>query len=136
MDSFLRNMKNAQEPMDVSTKQERIAKPAKQSSKMSVTSLNHFLDEEWFMEVFKRLKKDKAVGGTINPCPTSENRHQNVFDLMDRARSGRDFRSTCQTVYIPRPTSSEKRPIVVLTFDEKIKVSGLGGVYPFIRRAL
>jgi RNA-directed DNA polymerase len=45
----------------VSTKQQRIAELAKNAPDMAM-DLSHHLDQEWFVEAFKRTRKDGAVG--------------------------------------------------------------------------
>jgi hypothetical protein len=48
--------------MTVSTKQQRIAELATQRPELSVTSLHHYLDVDWFREAYRRLRKDSAPG--------------------------------------------------------------------------
>ena len=62
MEPLLGNKRGASEPMSVSTKQQRIAKLAKQSPQMGFTSLNHYLDEEWMREAFRRIRKKSSPG--------------------------------------------------------------------------
>ena len=47
---------------DVSTKQERIAELAKQSSQMAFTSLAYLMDIDWLKEAYRRTRKDSAMG--------------------------------------------------------------------------
>ena len=54
--------KGAQKPMIVSTKQQQIAKLAKEKPKLVFTSLNHQLDIEWLYEAYRLTRKDGAVG--------------------------------------------------------------------------
>ena len=107
--------------MEVSTKQERIAELAKQTPPMSFTSLNHFLDEGWFMEAFKRLKKDRAAGVDHESVSDyGENLEENIHDLIDRAKSGSYFAPPVKRVYIPKANSGEKRPIGIPTTEDKL----------------
>ena len=46
----------------MSTKQERIAKLARENSEMAFTSLNHYLDVEWMEYAFECMRKDGTVG--------------------------------------------------------------------------
>ena len=48
--------------MIVSTKQQQIAKLAKEKPKLVFTSLNHQLDIEWLYEAYRLTRKDGAVG--------------------------------------------------------------------------
>jgi RNA-directed DNA polymerase len=47
-------MAGAPKPVDVSTKQERIAELARQSPEMGFTSLAYFIDIDWLTEAFHR----------------------------------------------------------------------------------
>ena len=49
-------------PASVSTKQERIAKLARENPAMAFTSLNHYLDVEWMEYAYECTRKDGAVG--------------------------------------------------------------------------
>jgi integrase len=49
-------------PVSVSTKQERIAKLARENPAMAFTSLNQYLDAEWLEYAFECTRKDGAVG--------------------------------------------------------------------------
>jgi hypothetical protein len=55
-------MAGASKPVDVSTKQQRIAKLAQQSPEMGFTSLAYFIDLDWLVEAFHRTRKDGSVG--------------------------------------------------------------------------
>ena len=46
-ESFLGNMTGTQKPESVSTKQERIAKLAREHPDRAFSSLNHYVDYEW-----------------------------------------------------------------------------------------
>ncbi|WP_332330079.1 hypothetical protein [Alteromonas macleodii] len=48
--------------MIVSTKQQQIAKLAKEKPKLVFTSLNHLLNIEWLYEAYRLTRKDGAVG--------------------------------------------------------------------------
>ncbi len=56
-------MAGASEPVDVSTKQQRIAELARRSPEMGFTSLGHFIDLDWLLTAFHRTRQDGAVGG-------------------------------------------------------------------------
>ena len=46
----------------VSTKQQRIAEPARRAPRMGLTTLAHHIDLEWLKEAYRRTRKDAAVG--------------------------------------------------------------------------
>jgi RNA-directed DNA polymerase len=56
------NMAGASEPVDVSTKRQRIAQLARQSPEMGFTSLAYFIDLDWMTGAFNRTRKGGAVG--------------------------------------------------------------------------
>lgn len=53
---------NASEFSLVSTKQQRIAKLAKQSPEMVFTSLAYHMDIKWLKEAYRRTKKNGSAG--------------------------------------------------------------------------
>ena len=55
-------MAGASKPVDVSTKQRRIARLARQSPEMAFTSLAYYIDIDWLLEAYARTRKDGAVG--------------------------------------------------------------------------
>lgn len=67
---------------NVSTKQRRIAELAK--------DLSHHMDLDWFIEAYRRTRKDGALGidGQIAQ-EYAENLEENLQSLLDRAKSGR-----------------------------------------------
>jgi len=56
------NMAGALKPVDVSTKQKRIAKLARQSPEMGFTSLAHLIDIDWLEQAYQKTRKDGAPG--------------------------------------------------------------------------
>ena len=77
-------------PASVSTKQERIAKLARENPSMAFTSLNHYLDVEWMEYAYECTRKDGAVG--VDGQTAEEyavNLRHNLTDLIDRLKSGR-----------------------------------------------
>src|SRR6185312_2756390 len=57
-------MAGASEPVDVSTKRQRIAELARQSPEMGFTSLAYFIDIDWMHEAFRRTRKAGAATET------------------------------------------------------------------------
>lgn len=104
----------------VSTKQERIAALAKQSPGMVFTSLAYHIDLEWLQEAYKRTKKNKAVGvDGITAKQYEENLEENLKDLLNRAKSGRNYAPPVKRVYIPKG-QNELRPIGIPTLEDKV----------------
>ena len=82
-------MAGASEPVDVSTKQQRIAELARQSPEMGFTSLAYFIDIDWLREAYRRTRKDGAVGvdGQSGEDYAAD-LEGNLQSLLERAKSG------------------------------------------------
>ena len=96
-------------PERVSTKQERIAKLARENPAMAFTSLNHYLDVEWMEYAYECTRKDGAVG--VDGQTAAEyavNLRHNLTDLIDRLKSGRYRAPPLLRHYIDK--SSRTRP--------------------------
>jgi len=109
-------------PEDVSTKQERIARLAKQSPQMGFTSLAYLMDVEWLREAYCRTRKDGAVGVDGQTAADYErNLEAKLRSLLDRAKSGRYFAPPVRRVHIPKAGSlTETRPIGIPTLEDKV----------------
>lgn len=96
----------------VSTKQHRIAELAKRSPELAFTSLSHLIDLEWLLEAFRRTRKDGAVGVDGQTAADYEaNLIPNLQSLLIRIHSGTYRAPPVRRVQIPKPGSSETRPI-------------------------
>ena len=49
-------------PDSVFTKRQQIVNRAKQIRTEGLRTLNHYIDQDWLMEAFRRTRKDGAVG--------------------------------------------------------------------------
>ncbi len=89
-------MAGAQKLDCVSTKQQRIAKLAKQSPQLGFTSLNHHLDLPWLAEAYNRTRKNGAPG-VDGQTADDYGLHlvANLTSLQDRAKSGTYLRPRC-----------------------------------------
>jgi len=107
---------------DVSTKQERIAELAKQSPQMAFTSLAYLMDIDWFMEAWRRTRKDGAVGvDGVTADEYEQDLEGNLQRLLDRAKSGTYHAPPVRRVHIPKGGSStETRPLGIPTLEDKI----------------
>lgn len=104
----------------VSTKQQRIAKLAKDAPDMAM-DLSHHLDQEWFVEAFRRTRKDGAVGvDGISGSEYGSSLDERIGDLIDRAKSGRYRAPPVKRVLIPKGDGKELRPIGVPSFEDKL----------------
>lgn len=105
----------------VSTKQHRIAELAKRSPELAFTSLSHLIDLEWLLEAFRRTRKDGAVGVDGQTAADYEaNLIPNLQSLLIRIHSGTYRAPPVRRVQIPKPGSSETRPIGIPSFEDKL----------------
>lgn len=112
---MLRNLNN------VSMKQHRIAELATRSPELAFTSLSHLIDEEWMLEAYRRTRKDGAVGvDGVTATDYEANLISNLRDLLDRIHSGTYRAPPVRRVQIPKPGSSETRPIGIPSFEDKL----------------
>lgn len=106
---------------DVSTKQGRIAKLAKEAPDMAM-NLSHHMDLNWFMEAYHRTRKDGAVGIDGQTAKDyEESLLDNLQHLLDQAKSGRYRAPAVRRVHIPKDAKKkETRPIGIPTFEDKV----------------
>ena len=109
-------------PDIVSTKQERIATLAKQSPKMSFTSLAYMMDLPWLLQAYHRTRKNGATGVDGQTWHEyGENLEANLQSLLDRAKSGRYRAPPVKRVHIPKAGSpTQTRPIGIPTLEDKV----------------
>ncbi len=114
-------MAGAQKLDCVSTKQQRIAKLAKQSPQLGFTSLNHHLDLPWLAEAYNRTRKNGAPG-VDGQTADDYGLHlvANLTLLQDRAKSGTYFAPPVRRVHIPKGTGPETRPLGIPTQEDKV----------------
>src|SRR5271167_651697 len=115
-------MAGASKPVDVSTKQRRIAKLAWQSPEMGLTSLAYYIDIDWLLEAFNRTRKDGAVGVDGQDGEDyAVNLRANLQSLLDRAKSGTYQAPPVRRVHIPKGGSTtETRPLGIPTLEDKV----------------
>jgi len=104
----------------VSTKQQRIAELAKNAPDMAM-DLSHHMDRAWFVEAFRRTRKDGAVGiDGISGSKYGASLDERIGDLIDRVKSGRYRAPPVRRVLIPKGDGKERRPIGVPSFEDKL----------------
>src|SRR5688572_14342014 len=105
---------------DISTKIERIAKLARQSPTMVLTTLAHHIDEKWLHEAYRRTRKDGARG--IDGQSGQEyaiGLEQRLQSLLTRAKTGRYRAPPVKRAHIPKG-NGETRPLGIPTFEDKV----------------
>jgi group II intron reverse transcriptase/maturase len=104
----------------ISTKQERIAKLAREAPKMAFTSLAHHIDIEWLREAYRRTRKNGAPGVDGQTAADYEKHlEENFQSLLERAKSGTYIAPPVRRVHIPKD-NGESRPIGIPAFEDKV----------------
>jgi group II intron reverse transcriptase/maturase len=108
-------------PINISTKQQRIAELARQMPDKAMTSLSYHMDLEWMTEAYRRTRKDGAVGVDGQSARDyEENLMENLGSLLDRAKSGDGYKAPpVRRVRIPKGDGTH-RPVGIPTFEDKI----------------
>ena len=113
-------MEGALKPETVLTKQKRIAELANRYKGKPLTSLNHYLDEEWLRYAYELTRKDGAVGvDGQTAAEYASNLQANLKSLLDRIKSGQYKAQPTRRVYVPKADGS-KRPLGIPAFEEKV----------------
>src|ERR1700677_5145413 len=115
-------MAGASKTVDVSTKQRRIAKLARQSPGMAFTSLAYYIDIDWLLEAYARTRKDGEVGVDGQDVEDyAATRMGTLQSRRDRAKSGTYQAPPVRRVHIPKGGSAtETRPLGIPTFEDKV----------------
>lgn len=106
---------------NILTKQQRIAKLAREAPNMAFKTLAHHIDIEWLQEAYRRTRKSGATGvDGQSAVEYAENLESNLQSLLDRAKSGTYRAPPVRRVHIPKGSGSETRPIGIPTFEDKV----------------
>ncbi len=106
----------------VYTKQQRIAKLAKQMPDAGFTSLAYYVDREWLKEAYRQTRKEGAVGvDDVMAAQYEGDLENNLSLLLERFKSGSYFAPPVKRAYIPKEVGGEPiRPIGIPTLEDKI----------------
>jgi group II intron reverse transcriptase/maturase len=114
------NTPGALTPESVSTKQQRIARLARQSPQTSFTTLAHTIDLEWLQTAYQQVRKDGAPGIDQETAASyAVDLQANLQSLLDRAKSGLYRAPPVRRVFIPKG-GGRLRPIGIPTFEDKV----------------
>ena len=114
-------MGETQDSQTVLTKLQRIAAQAKAAPDMAFTTLAHHIDVHWLRVAFEDTRKDGAPGvDGQTAVEYAANLEVNLRELLERAKSGTYRAPPVRRVYIPKGDGSQKRPIGIPTFEDKI----------------
>src|ERR1041384_4462245 len=113
-------MPGAQKPESVSTKQERIAKLARELPGLAFTSLNHYVDYEWVEYAYQCTRKDGARGVDGQSAEDyAKDLHGNLSRLIDRLKSGSYRAPPVKRHYIPKADGG-RRGLGIPSFEDKV----------------
>ncbi len=105
----------------VSTRLQQIAKLAREMPERALTTLAHHIDIELLHEAWKRTRKDGAPGVDGQTAREYEaNLRENLYSLLDRAKSGRYRAPAVRRVHIPKGKGKETRAIGIPTLEDKV----------------
>jgi RNA-directed DNA polymerase len=113
-------MNDTQRSENVCTKQRRIAEIARQRPQERLSALNHYLDVEWLMEAYRRVRKDSAPGvdgQTVSQY--GQDLESNLDSLLHRAKRGTYIAPPVKRIHIPKD-ERETRPIGMPTTEDKV----------------
>ena len=116
-------MQNTQEFWDTMyTKQERIAQAALKHSGESLVSVAHHIDVQWMYCAYEWTRRDGAAGiDGVTVAEYEVGLKGKLENLLELFKSGRYRAPPVKRVYIPKAgSSSEKRPIGIPTYEDKI----------------
>lgn len=106
---------------NISTKQQRVAKLARDGPDMAFNTLAHHMDLAWMREAYQRTRKDGATGVDGQSAEQyAEHLEDNLLDLLERAKSGMYRAPPVKRVHIPKGDGSQTRPIGIPTFEDKV----------------
>jgi group II intron reverse transcriptase/maturase len=108
--------------MEVRTKQQRIAELARRMPGEAIKSLNHYIDEQWLQEAYRRTRKNAAEGiDSVTSEEYEKDLDENIRSLLDRFKSGRYYAPAVKRVYIPKgEDTKDLRPIGIPTLEDKV----------------
>jgi RNA-directed DNA polymerase len=107
-------------PESVSTKQERIAKLARNNPERAFFTLHQYIDYEWMRYAYDCTRKDSAAGVDGQTAEEyAANLEQNLLSLIDRLKSGRYQAPPVRRQYIPK-TDGGERGIGIPCFEDKV----------------
>jgi group II intron reverse transcriptase/maturase len=105
----------------VSTKQRKITEAARKYPEESLMSIAHHIDVEWLYCAYELVRRDGARGiDGVGAEAYELNLWANLENLLNRFKSGSYRAPAVKRVYIPKAGSTEKRPIGIPTYEDKI----------------
>jgi len=108
------------QPDSVSTKQRRIAELAQPHPQRAFLALNHYLDDDWLYQAYRRTRKDGAAGiDGVTAKDYEDHLRENLQGLRERLQSGRYQAPPVRRVYMEKDKGT-LRPLGIPTYEDKI----------------
>lgn len=109
----------------MSTKLLSITQRAKENPKYKFKTLKYILTEDFLMECFRELKRDKASGIDRETVKEYEVKvEERIKDLVSRMKTNQYRPKPVRRVYIPK-ANGEVRPLGIPTVEDKIVQMGI-----------
>jgi retron-type reverse transcriptase len=103
------------DPANLLTKWYWIVELARRKLGTVLFSLNHVIDFEWMREAYIRTRKDGATGiDGVTAQNYEANLEANLWDLLERTKSGHYRAPPVRRTYIPKSDGSQ-RPLGIPT---------------------
>jgi len=110
----------------VETKLRRLAEKAGREPRFQFTSLFHLMNEELLLGCFERLRHDAAAGiDGMTKADYTANLAENLQDLVNRLHRMAYRPLPVRRVYIPKPGSTNHRPLGIPALEDKLVQAGL-----------
>jgi len=117
-------MTDALTSLDMSTGLRKVAERAKREPAGRFHSLAHLIDEELLAGVYRRLRRDAAVGvDGITKEQYGQDLQSNLRDLHERLRTKRYRHQPIRRLHIPKE-KGRTRPIGISTTEDKVVQGG------------
>lgn len=111
------------------TKLERIAEVAKSEPKERFTSLIHLINKESLIQCHDEMKAKKASGiDEVTKEIYDSNLMENIEDLVARMKRQAYKPQPARRVYIPKPGTTDKRPLGIPSYEDKLVQASLGKI--------
>jgi group II intron reverse transcriptase/maturase len=113
-------MSGLQNPINVSTRLQRIAEQSRKHPERAWNTLAHHIDTDFLREAFRRVRKDGAPGvDGRSAAGYAERLDENLAALVTNLHTGGYCAPPVRRVYIPKG-NGKQRPIGIPTIEDKL----------------
>lgn len=108
------------------TKVLSLAERARKIRQEPLTNIVHLMDNEWFQESWKRLRKGAAYGiDAVSSAEYAVNLDTHIDNVIARLKQGRYQAPAVKRVYIPK-SDGRQRPLGLPTIEDKLVQRAVG----------